>query len=166
MFFLRSSSLPRWIIQYKLTLRRKGIAQKHIPSVALSLSPTLVETQVQMRVQLLSRIQLSCHPMDCSLPCSSVHGISQARTLERVSISYSRECSHPRDWTRVSCIGRWILYHWATWEAPIHNVFYSLFKKVTSQLQNKQTNKCICPISLSPLISNCFWEKKKIFSLA
>ena len=24
--------------------------------------------------------------------------------------------SRPRDWTR-SCIGRWILYHWATWEA-------------------------------------------------
>ena len=24
-----------------------------------------------------------------------------------------------RDWTRVSCLGRWILYHWATWEAPL-----------------------------------------------
>ena len=23
----------------------------------------------------------------------------------------------PRDWTHISCIGRWILYHWATWEA-------------------------------------------------
>ena len=22
-----------------------------------------------------------------------------------------------RDWTQVSCIGRWVLYHWATWEA-------------------------------------------------
>ena len=26
--------------------------------------------------------------------------------------------SRIRDWTRVSCIGRWILYHWATREAP------------------------------------------------
>ena len=25
--------------------------------------------------------------------------------------------SRPRDWTRVSCIGRWILYHWTTREA-------------------------------------------------
>ena len=27
--------------------------------------------------------------------------------------------SWPRDWTRVSCLGRWILYHWTTWEAPV-----------------------------------------------
>ena len=28
-------------------------------------------------------------PMDCSLPCSSIHGILQARTLEWVAISFS-----------------------------------------------------------------------------
>ena len=28
----------------------------------------------------------------------------------------SRGSSWPRDWTRVSCNGRWILYHWVTWE--------------------------------------------------
>ena len=42
--------------------------------------------------------------MDCSLPGSSVHGISQARILECVAISFSRGSSQPRDWTRVSCI--------------------------------------------------------------
>ena len=31
-----------------------------------------------------------CHPMDCSLPGSSVHGIFQARVLEWVAISFSR----------------------------------------------------------------------------
>ena len=31
--------------------------------------------------------------VDCSLPGSSVHGISQARILEQVAISYSRESS-------------------------------------------------------------------------
>ena len=31
-----------------------------------------------------------CHPMDCSLPGSSVHGISQARILKWVAISFSR----------------------------------------------------------------------------
>ena len=33
----------------------------------------------------------SCDPMDCSLPGSPVHGISQARILEWVAIPFSRE---------------------------------------------------------------------------
>ena len=56
--------------------------------------------------------------MDCSLPGSSVHGISQARILEWVAISFSRGSSRPRDQTSISCIGRWIIYHCTTWEAP------------------------------------------------
>ena len=56
--------------------------------------------------------------MDCSLPGSSVHGISQAKILELVAISYSRGSSQSRDWTCVSCIGRPILYHRAPWEDP------------------------------------------------
>ena len=52
-----------------------------------------------------------CDPTDCSPPGSSVHGILQARTLEWVSIPFSRGSSWPRDQTGVSCIGRWILYH-------------------------------------------------------
>ena len=62
-----------------------------------------------------------CDPMDCSLPGSSVHGIFQGRILERVAVSFSRGSSQPRDRIHVSCIsciGRLILYHWATWEAP------------------------------------------------
>ena len=51
-----------------------------------------------------------CAPMDCSPPGSSVHGISQARILEWVVTSFSRGSSQPRDRTRISCIGRWILY--------------------------------------------------------
>ena len=31
-----------------------------------------------------------CHPMDCSLPGSSVHGILPARILEWVAIPFSR----------------------------------------------------------------------------
>ena len=30
-----------------------------------------------------------CDPMDCSPPCSSIHGIFQARELEWVAISFS-----------------------------------------------------------------------------
>ena len=61
-----------------------------------------------------------CDPMDCSLPCSSVHGIFQARVLKWVTISHSRGSFQPKDRTCiscVSCIGRQILYHCATWEA-------------------------------------------------
>ena len=42
-----------------------------------------------------------CDSMDCSPPAS-------------------KGSSPPQDWTHVSfisCIGRWVLYHWATWEA-------------------------------------------------
>ena len=45
-----------------------------------------------------------CDPVDCSPPGSSVHGISQARILEWVAISFSRGSSQPRDQTQVSCI--------------------------------------------------------------
>ena len=61
-----------------------------------------------------------CDPMDCSPPGSSVYGIFQARMLERVAISSSRGPSRPGDRSCVSscisCIGRQILYYWATWE--------------------------------------------------
>ena len=55
--------------------------------------------------------------MDCSLPDSSVHGIFQARLLERIAISFSRESSWPRDWTRVSRIVGRRFTVWATREA-------------------------------------------------
>ena len=38
-----------------------------------------------------------CDPMDCSPPGFSVHGISQARIFEWVSISCSRDLSDPMD---------------------------------------------------------------------
>ena len=42
-----------------------------------------------------------CDPMDCSSPGSSVHESLQARILEWAAISFSRESSWPRDWTRL-----------------------------------------------------------------
>ena len=56
------------------------------------------------------------NPMDCNPPGSSVHGISQARILECVAISFSRGSSQPRDWTRVSCIAGRLFTIWATRE--------------------------------------------------
>ena len=63
--------------------------------------------------------------MDCSPPSSSLCEISQARILEWVAISSFRESSQPRDQTCISCIGRRILYHWATWEALKRNTGYA-----------------------------------------
>ena len=60
--------------------------------------------QVVVFVQSLSRVQLFCDPMDCSLPCGSVHGILQARILEWVAIPFSRGSSWPRDGIRVSSL--------------------------------------------------------------
>ena len=56
----------------------------------------------------------TCKLMDCSLPGSFVPGISRARTLEWVAISFSRGSSGPRDQTRVSCIVGGFLIMWAT----------------------------------------------------
>ena len=42
--------------------------------------------------------------MDCSLPGSSVHGISQARILEWVAISFSKGSSQPGDQTHIAYI--------------------------------------------------------------
>ena len=52
--------------------------------------------------------------MDCSPPGFSVLGISQARILEWIVISFSRRSFWSRGWASISCISRWILYHWAT----------------------------------------------------
>ena len=49
-------------------------------------------------------------------------GFFQARILEWIAISYSREPSQPRVQTHISCIswiGRQILYHCISWEALI-----------------------------------------------
>ena len=56
-------------------------------------------------------------PMDCSPQGSSIHGISQARILERVAISSSKRSSWPRGWTCVSAIAGRFFTIWATREA-------------------------------------------------
>ena len=104
-----------------------------------------------------------CDPMDCSPPGSSVPGISRARALKWVAISSSRGSSRPRDQTClsfVSCIGRQILYHCATWEAPhcllgkcklvpqgsttTHLIRVLQWKRWTVMGNNLKKNVCIC----------------------
>ena len=70
--------------------------------------------------KLLQLCPTLCDPMDCSLPGFSIHGIFQARTLEWVTISFSRRSSQPRDCTRVSLIVGRHFTVWATREILTH----------------------------------------------
>ena len=80
---------------------------------------------------LVTKLYLTlCDLTDWSPPSSSVHGIFQARIMECVAISFSRGPSWPRNQTHVSCIGRQILYHWASREA----LLCAVWKKVKSEM--------------------------------
>ena len=69
-----------------------------------------------------------CDPIDCSLLCSSVHGIFQGRVLEWVAISFSRGSSWPRDWIQVSrTVGRCFTI-WATYIVYIYYIDIYLYK--------------------------------------
>ena len=69
-----------------------------------------------MKVLLAQSGPTVCHPMDCSPPGSSVHGILQARILEWVTMPFSRGSSWPRDRTRGSCLAGRFFTIWATRE--------------------------------------------------
>ena len=81
----------------------------------------------------------SLQPMDGSPPGSSVHGILQARKLKWVAISSSRRSSWPRDRIHVSCIGRWVLYCWATREARI--LYHCAIMMSPGQLRKKKKSR-------------------------
>ena len=97
-----------------------------------------------------------CNPMDCSLRGSSVHGILQAGILECVAILSSRGSSQPRDGTHISCIsciGRGILYCWATRKAHLYMYIYTCQKISDSHVFRKVTwnlKYCITPMGYFP----------------
>ena len=89
-------------------------------------------------------------PMDCRPPGCSVHGISQARMLEWIAISFSKVFSRCGDWARVSYIGRWILYQRATWTTLCH----------LSHVQNhKISSRVPCP----PVLLGDLWVLEIFF---
>ena len=93
-------------------------------------------------------------PMDCSLPRSSVHAISQARIQEWIAISFHRGSAWPKDRTHISCISRWILYHWATWEAHSEQYCTVFWKGLRESIlpQDKKIVSMWCD-GCSPVIS-------------
>ena len=97
---------------FKMTVRAECVVSACDP-LPLSLKALahwlLVEQCVCLCVLVAQSCLTLCDPMDCNPPGSSVHGISQAKVLEWVAISYSKRSSWPRGQTQVSCIGRRIL---------------------------------------------------------
>ena len=86
----------------------------------------------------------SCSPMDLSSLSSSIHGISQARILECVGISFSRRSSWPRDRVWVFCIAGRRLNLWAPGK-PLKERIYRLSQ-----------NKRIINVFLESLLSESF----------
>ena len=62
-------------------------------------------------------------PMHCSLPSSSVYGFSRQESWSGLPFPPPRDLPDPgiKPTSPVSCVGRWILYHWATWGAQLHS---------------------------------------------
>ena len=76
-------------------------------------------TEVMLCICACAQLCLTlCDPIDSSPPDSFVHGIVQARILEWVAISSSGLNLHLLSESPASP-GRWILFHWATWEAQV-----------------------------------------------
>ena len=90
-----------------------------------------------MKVLVTQLCPTLCNPMDCSPSGSSVHGILEARILEWLAILFSRGSSSPgmEPVSRVSCIGRWVLYH---------QCHFPLIRVLTST--------CVCQISTLALL--------------
>ena len=65
---------------------------------------------------LRSRLTL-CDPTDCSLPGSSIQGISK-NTGVGCHFLLQQICPRPRDWIWVSCVAGRFFTFWATREAP------------------------------------------------
>ena len=93
---------------------------------------------------------------------SSVLWIFQARILEWVAISSSRGSSWPKDLICASCvycIGKQILYHWATWQ--VHSL-YSIILYDSSICRFWYAWRLLEPVSsrywmIAVLISNAFF---------
>ena len=95
-----SSLLTLWNIRARRDPREKILGRENIRSVGTGVKCSCAVGQgVMLDVCMHSKSFQSCltfcNPVDCSLPGSSVHGILQARILERVAMPFSRGCSQP-----------------------------------------------------------------------
>ena len=80
-------------------------------------------------------VMSDCDPVGCSPPGSSVHGISQAKILEQLAISFSGTVPTQKSNPRL-LISRQILYHCAIWKAQAGRVRNTMFPRESSQYRS------------------------------
>ena len=118
--------LSRTLISGDLVLRRFSFCRSPFIVKRLGkkypLGPGTVSISLGPWLQPLSCIRLFCNPMDHSPSGSSLHGIFQARMLERLPFPTSGKLPDlgVEPLSCISCINRQILHHCATWEAYLH----------------------------------------------
>ena len=99
-------------------------------SVPRRVTPSAGHPPIHSRVHLCSA---ACHVRLMATAWTVAHQaplsmgwILQARILERVAIVFSRGSSQTRNQTHfsyVSCVGRWILYHWCDNEITYIHIY-------------------------------------------
>ena len=81
-----------------------------------------------------------CDPRDYNPPGAFVHGILQARIMDRVAIPFSKWSSQPRDQTLVSCTAGEFFTVWATRE--VHFIVQSQLKSLTLEYGTLKRKSC------------------------
>ena len=90
-----------------------------------------------------------CNPMDCGPPASSVHGISQARILKWVAISFSRGSSLIKPAYPALAGGFFTI--WAIREADLE----WCSNKFPDDAEHSRFRDCICTIALEKGLCLC-----------
>ena len=127
------------------------------PSHPLS-SPSPPSFSLSQHKGLFKYISVTCKPMDCSPPGSSVHGIFQARKLKWVAMPSSRGSFRSRDQPH-HVLNFWhcrqIIYHWATREVRYHSYVESKIWHKRTYLQNRSW---LTGIENRPVVAK--WERE------
>ena len=80
----------------------------------MAVSQIIKNSNTIVKVKVTQSSPALCDPMDCT-----VHGILQARILERVAFPFSSRSSQPRDRTQVSRVADRFFTIWATKEVQV-----------------------------------------------
>ena len=111
--WLLNKRVPQALVDLPVSLPASDL----ILASTWTVSPLQNSTVHSAVVFQLCCVWLFCDSIHYSPANSFFHGISQTKILEPVAISFFREAFWPRDWIKVFCVVRQILYQRATSEA-------------------------------------------------
>ena len=95
-YIMRNAGLDEAQLESRFPGETSTTSDMQITPLIAEREEELKSLLMRVKVRSLSRVRLFATPVDCSLPGSSVHGILQARILEWVAISFSRDESERR----------------------------------------------------------------------